>query len=141
MTHELGGLAETPTLVGADQTSLGLLELVLQLLDDLVHSGKWLGGSSSGPDDPPVPGHDDFATFTVGDSRVVLLAETHLGLLETRAVSVQPAHFLFHEGPDFVGHDPAAIRDDNIHLLASWCSALCFRVLRPVLLIGPLDRF
>ena len=99
--------------------ALGLLELVLELFHHEVHSRQRIGGRSMSTKDPTMARHDDFATLTIGDPRVVFLGEVHFGSFETRAVPEQSAHLLLYQRPYLVGHYPSAVRDDNVHLLPS----------------------
>ena len=93
-----------------------------------------------GPDGAPVAHDDHLAPFAVGDPRIVLLGEVDLGPLQARTEMAEPAHLLLGQSPHFVGHDPSAVGNDNVHLLASMVGVFgCYRWCRPVLLIGRRD--
>jgi len=121
----------------ADDATLGPLHLVLQLLDHEIHGYQRGLAGGLGPDGVSVTGHDHLTTFTIGDSRVVLLREVDLGTIETRTVLTYVAHLLLGQGSNLVGHDLPAMRDDYVHCCASSASLIDdYCTDWPVLLVG-----
>ena len=110
---------------GDPRAALGLLELVLELVHHQVDGHQRHGAGRVSTNGAPVAEDDHFAALPVGDPRVVFLGEVHFGSIETRAVPEQSAHLLLDQRPYLVGHYPSAVRDDNVHLLASQVVLAC----------------
>src|ERR1700681_1517665 len=105
------------------QLALQPLDLVLELVDDLVHGDELIAGGRFGPQGVPVAGDGDLAHLPGRLARtrgILILGEAHLGSLEHGVQPPELGHLRLGERPHFVGHGLLASQNSDVHRCTSF---------------------